>query len=108
MSETYPIRNVPLSTAEQSNTVPEQKLFRKQLPSVNRNPIRYTFCDTPFHYPVQCEHGLRWSLVPKIFAGLYLNTSIISLLICMCVQNLQVCCSAFRLGPFGANLYLLI
>ena len=29
------------------------------VPSVNRNPIRYTFCDAPFHYPVQCEHSLN-------------------------------------------------
>ena len=47
--------------------------------------------------------------MPKFFAGLFLNTSIISLLICMCVQNLQVYFySAFRSGPFGTNLYLLI
>ena len=26
---------------------------------MNRNPIRYTFCDAPFHYPVQCEHSLN-------------------------------------------------
>ena len=44
----------------------------------------------------------------KFFDGLFLNASIISLLICVCVQNLQVCFSAFRLGPFGSNLYLLI
>ena len=49
------IRNVPLSSAEWSSSVPEQKLL---LPSVNRSPIRYTFCDAPFHYPVQCEHSL--------------------------------------------------
>ena len=30
VSETYPIRNVPLSTAEWSSTVPEQKLLGKQ------------------------------------------------------------------------------
>ena len=24
-----------------------------------RSSIRYTFCDAPFHYPVQCEHSLR-------------------------------------------------
>ena len=42
--------------------------------------------------------------MPKFFAGLFLN----ALIICVCVQNLQVCFSAFRLGPFGTNLYLLI
>ena len=46
--------------------------------------------------------------MPKFFADLLLNASIISLLICVCVQNLQVVFSAFRLGPFGTNLYLLI
>ena len=46
--------------------------------------------------------------MPKFFAGLYLKGSIISLLICVCVQNLQAFFSAFKLGPFGTNLYLLI
>ena len=46
--------------------------------------------------------------MPKFFAGLFFNASIISFLICVCVQNSQVCFSAFRLGPFGTNLYLLI
>ena len=32
--------------------------FESSSPSVNRSPIRYTFCDAPFHYPVQCEHSL--------------------------------------------------
>ena len=26
---------------------------------MNRSPIRYTFCDAPFHLPVQCEHSLK-------------------------------------------------
>ena len=26
---------------------------------MNRIPIRYAFCDAPFHYQVQCEHHLR-------------------------------------------------
>ena len=30
VSKTYPIRNVPLSTAERSSSVPKQKLLRKQ------------------------------------------------------------------------------
>ena len=66
VSKTYPIRNVPLSTAERSSTVPEQKLFESSIPSVNRSasPIRYTFCDAPFHYPVQCEHSD--SLFPNV------------------------------------------
>ena len=32
--------------------------FESSSPSVNRSPVRYTFCDAPFHYPVQCEHSL--------------------------------------------------
>ena len=32
--------------------------FESSVPSVNRSPIRYTFCDAPFHYPVQCENSL--------------------------------------------------
>ena len=46
--------------------------------------------------------------MPKLFAGLYLNASIIFLSIGVRVQNLQVCFSAFRLGPFGTHQYLLI
>ena len=46
--------------------------------------------------------------MPKFFASLFLNASIISLLIYVCVKNLQVRFSAFRLGSFGTNLYLLI
>ena len=38
--------------------------------------------------------------MPKFFAGLFFNASVISLLICKCVQNMQVCFSAFRLDPF--------
>ena len=50
-------------------------------------------------------------LCQKFFAGLFLNASIISLLICVCVCVFRICrflFSAFRLGPFGTNLYLLI
>ena len=36
-----------------------RKCFESGVSSVNRSPIRYTFCDAPFHYPVQCEHSLR-------------------------------------------------
>ena len=50
-TDTYP----PLSTAERSSAVPE---LGSSVPSVNKSPIRYTFCDAPFHYPVQCEHSL--------------------------------------------------
>ena len=32
--------------------------FESIIPSLNRSPIRYTFCDAPFHYPVQFEHSL--------------------------------------------------
>ena len=33
--------------------------FESSIPNVNRSPIRYTFCDAPFHYPVQCEHSFK-------------------------------------------------
>ena len=33
---------------------------------MNRSPIRYTFCDAPFHYPVQCEHSLKEVKVTEI------------------------------------------
>ena len=46
--------------------------------------------------------------MPKFFTGLFLNASIISLFICVCVQNLQGFLVLLRLGPFGTNLYLLI
>ena len=34
------------------------KCFENSVPGVNRSPIRYTFCDAPFYYPVQFEHSL--------------------------------------------------
>ena len=34
--------------------------FESSVLGVNRSPIWYTFCDAPFHYPVQCEHGLKF------------------------------------------------
>ena len=61
VSRTYPIRNVPLSTAKRSRAVLfwSRNCVESSVPSVNRSPIRYTLCDAPFHYPVQCEHSLR-------------------------------------------------
>ena len=48
----------------------------------------------------------------KFFASLYLNASIIFLLICVCSEFaglfVVLLGSCFRLGPFGANQYLLI
>ena len=32
---------------------------------MNRSPIRYTFCDAPFHYLVQCEHSLNIACVDR-------------------------------------------
>ena len=46
--------------------------FTNSVPSVNRNPIRYTFRDAPFHYPVQCEHSLnhtRCDIIPALKKG---------------------------------------
>ena len=39
--------------------------FESSSPSVNRSPIRYTFCDAPFHYSVQCENSLTPFSVPR-------------------------------------------
>ena len=39
--------------------------------------------------------------MPKFFAGLFLNGLIISLLICACVQNLQVCFYCFQVMSLG-------
>ena len=72
VSKTYPIQNVPLSTAERSGAV----LFRSRnclessVPGVNRSPIRYTFCDAPFHYPAQCEHSFRYMSKQKSYVSL--------------------------------------
>ena len=47
--------------------------------------------------------------MPKFFAGLYFKAFIISLLICVCVFRIcRLVFSAFKLGPFGTNLDLLI
>ena len=61
----YPIRNVPLSTASGAVLFRSRNCFESSIPSVNRSPIRYTFCDAPFHYPVQCEHSLNILLVSR-------------------------------------------
>ena len=58
VSKTYPRRNVPLATAEQS-----RKCFESSVPGVNRSHIQYTFCNAPFHYLVQCEQSLRNALL---------------------------------------------
>ena len=65
VSETYPIRNVPHATAEQSRAVlfRSRKCFESSVPGVNRIHIQYTFRNAPFHYPVQCEHSLRHALL---------------------------------------------
>ena len=47
---------------------------------------------------VSCAEIMCWSFLERI------NHFSFDL----CVPNLQVCFSAFRLGPFGTNLYLLI
>ena len=40
-----------------------RKCFESSVPSVNISPVRYTFRDAPFHYPLQCEHSQRlWTI----------------------------------------------
>ena len=43
VSKTYPIRNVPLSRAERSSSVPEQKLLRKQRSLCEQKPYPVHF-----------------------------------------------------------------
>ena len=49
---------------------------------------------------VPCAEILCWSLLERI--------NYFSFDLCVCAQICRFVCSAFRLGPFGANLYLLI
>ena len=44
---------------EQSSPALEQKLFQSSVPGVKRSPFWCSFCNTPFHYPVQCKHSLN-------------------------------------------------
>ena len=57
-----------LSDTERStfNSGAEQYCSGAENASKNRSPIRYTFCDAPFHYPVQCEHSLKVSFTDKL------------------------------------------
>ena len=48
---------------------------------------------------VSCAEILCWSFLERI--------NYFSFDLCVCVQNLQVSFSAFRLGPFGTDIYLL-
>ena len=59
VSKTYTIRDT-FHFQQRSGAVlfRSRNCFESSVPSVNRSPIRYTFCDAPFHYPVQCEHSL--------------------------------------------------
>ena len=43
--------------------------FESSSPSVNKSPIWYTSCDAPFHYPVQCEHSLKFKNINAMQTG---------------------------------------
>ena len=55
-----PIRYVTFHFQQRSGAVlcRSRNCFESSAPGVNGSPIRYTFCDAPFHYLVQCEHSL--------------------------------------------------
>ena len=55
-----PIRYGTFHFQQWSGTVlfRSRNCFESSVPGVNRSPIWYTFCDAPFHCPVQCERGL--------------------------------------------------
>ena len=56
-----PIRHGTFHFQQRSGAVlfRSRNYFESSIPSVNRSPIRYTFCDAPFHCPVQCEQSLK-------------------------------------------------
>ena len=56
-----PIRHGTFHLQQRSGAVlfQSRNCFESSIPSVNGSPVRYTFCDAPFHYPVQCEHSLK-------------------------------------------------
>ena len=56
----YPIRKFHFQQRSGAVLFRSRKFFENSVSSVNRSPIRYTFCDAPFHYPVQCEHSLTF------------------------------------------------
>ena len=59
VSKTCPIRNVHFQRRSGAVLFRSRNCFESSVPIVNRSPIRYTFCDAPFHYPEQCEHSLK-------------------------------------------------
>ena len=88
--------------------------FESSIPSVNRSPIRYTFCDAPFHYPVQCEHSLTisvlcfetmpvWSRTDKSSLGYTLQCSPmfnwIDVLWCCCLDSINA--AVYTLGTLS-------
>ena len=70
-----PIRYATFHFQQRSGAVlcRSRNWFESIIPSVNRSPIRYTFCDAPFHCLVQCEHSLcvadiRWNNCHEVIA----------------------------------------
>ena len=58
VSKIYPIGTFHLQQRSWAVLFRSRNCFESSVPSMNRSPIRYAFCDAPFHYPVQCEHSL--------------------------------------------------
>ena len=59
---------------------------------MNRSPIRYTFCDASFHYPVQCEHSLQLNLSDiSMIKKLVFNNQIITGLLLLRTHGCKHC-----------------
>ena len=58
ISKTYPIRKFQFQKLSGAVLFQSRNCCESSVPSLNRSPIRYTFCDALFHYSVQCEHSL--------------------------------------------------
>ena len=58
VSKIYPIRKFHFQQWSGAVLFRSRNCFETSVPSVNRSPIWYTFCNLPFHYSIQCEHYL--------------------------------------------------
>ena len=73
--------------------------FENSVSSVNRSPVWYTFCNAPFHYPVQCEHHL------KAFAQLWVNEANWYPIVLPDQKSHGQSAFHFDVGPFHRKLY---
>ena len=52
------VGNNIFSKLSKVNLLRSRNCSESSFPSVNMGLILYSFCNDPFHYPVQCEHSL--------------------------------------------------